>query len=248
MQRRALIAMLMTLLLRSATAGPQDAKAVRNGLAKQLQAQLGHVLTVQKDGIGAIPGQGVGFGVPSYGSNYKNGRMKSDVMSSLVSAKVEGLRNLSIGEGVYLLRVQVSDSNVVLEVQACGACNAAQPEPFPLRANVTFPFGKGFIETTRQEQMLSVIGEVFSRGDAASEPTAAVAEAPPVSQPAQPVQATPPPDPPAEPAKVELGQSVEQVEGILGRPDRVADLGNKKIYLYKDLKIIFMDGRVSDVQ
>jgi len=31
-------------------------------------------------------------------------------------------------------------------------------------------------------------------------------------------------------------------------PDKVIDLGAKKIYVYKDLKITFTDGRVSDVQ
>ncbi len=210
MQRKALLAMLTTLLLRSSAAAPQDAKAVRTELPKQFQAQLDHVLRVQKDGMGAIPGQGVGSGVPSYGSNHKNGRTKSDVMSSMVSVNVEGPRNLGIGEGVYLLRVQVSDSNVVLKVQAC---SAAQPEPFPLRANVTFPFGKGFIETARQEQMMSEIGEVFSRGDVALQPTAAVTEAPPVVQSAPSVQAAPH-DPPAEPAKIELRASWESPIGL----------------------------------
>jgi hypothetical protein len=33
-----------------------------------------------------------------------------------------------------------------------------------------------------------------------------------------------------------------------GKPDKVIDLGAKKIYVYKDLKITFMDGKVSDVQ
>jgi hypothetical protein len=34
----------------------------------------------------------------------------------------------------------------------------------------------------------------------------------------------------------------------LGQPDKVVDLGSKKIYIYKDLKITFVDGKVSDVQ
>jgi hypothetical protein len=38
------------------------------------------------------------------------------------------------------------------------------------------------------------------------------------------------------------------VAASLGQPGKAVDLGSKKIYIYKDLKITFVDGRVSDVQ
>jgi hypothetical protein len=47
---------------------------------------------------------------------------------------------------------------------------------------------------------------------------------------------------------ITLGMTPADVEGILGRPPRTADLGPKVIYLYKDLKVTFLKGRVSDVQ
>ena len=47
---------------------------------------------------------------------------------------------------------------------------------------------------------------------------------------------------------VELGQTTAQVEAILGRPDKILNLGQKTVYVYKDMKVIFMDGKVSDVQ
>ena len=52
----------------------------------------------------------------------------------------------------------------------------------------------------------------------------------------------------AGPVTISLGQSIADVESINGKPDKVIDLGAKKIYVYKDLKITFTDGRVSDVQ
>jgi hypothetical protein len=67
-------------------------------------------------------------------------------------------------------------------------------------------------------------------------------------QAAAPPVAAPPVEAPAEPGKIELGQSLEQVQNILGRPEKMVDLGSKKIYVYKDLKITFVDGRVTDVQ
>jgi len=44
---------------------------------------------------------------------------------------------------------------------------------------------------------------------------------------------------------VALGQTPEQVEAILGR---IVDLGQKKVYVYKDMKIVFVDSKVADVQ
>ena len=47
---------------------------------------------------------------------------------------------------------------------------------------------------------------------------------------------------------VELEQTPEQVKAILGQPDKIVSLGAKKIFVYKDMKIVFVDERVSDVQ
>jgi hypothetical protein len=49
-------------------------------------------------------------------------------------------------------------------------------------------------------------------------------------------------------ATISLGMTIPEVERALGQPRNSADLGAKKIYVYKDLKITFLDGRVSDVQ
>jgi hypothetical protein len=53
---------------------------------------------------------------------------------------------------------------------------------------------------------------------------------------------------PAEPVTISLGQTIAEVESINGKPDKIIDLGAKKIYIYKDLRITFTDGKVSDVQ
>ena len=47
---------------------------------------------------------------------------------------------------------------------------------------------------------------------------------------------------------IALGQTIAQVTAILGNPKSIVDLGARKIYVYKDLKITFKDGKVSDVQ
>jgi hypothetical protein len=50
------------------------------------------------------------------------------------------------------------------------------------------------------------------------------------------------------PKTISLGQTTEEVVAILGQPQQIVDLGSKKIYVYKDLKITFIDGKVTDVQ
>ena len=54
--------------------------------------------------------------------------------------------------------------------------------------------------------------------------------------------------PNAGPVTISLGQSMAQVTEALGQPVTMIDLGAKKIYQYRDMKVVFVDGKVSDVQ
>jgi hypothetical protein len=68
-----------------------------------------------------------------------------------------------------------------------------------------------------------------------------------------PVAPPPPPPPSADapptlPKTVSLGQTKDQVVAILGRPQKVADLGVKEIDYYSDMKVIFIHGKVTDIQ
>jgi len=47
--------------------------------------------------------------------------------------------------------------------------------------------------------------------------------------------------------QVSLGQTRDKVIAILGQPDRIVDLGARVIYVYKGRKIVFTDGRVTDL-
>src|ERR1700678_95232 len=47
---------------------------------------------------------------------------------------------------------------------------------------------------------------------------------------------------------VKLGMSPDEVKQSLGNPAKIVDLGAKRVFIYKDMKIILIDGKVSDVQ
>jgi hypothetical protein len=59
-----------------------------------------------------------------------------------------------------------------------------------------------------------------------------------------------PPAPPADapPPTIALGQTKAQVTAGFGQPVRVAKLGVKEIYYYKDMKVTFTNGKVSNVE
>ena len=99
------------------------------------------------------------------------------------------------------------------------------PPPDP---NAAAEVAKQSTEADKAEQ--EVAGAVT--GDASGPSAAAAAPAAPA----------------APPAEITLGQTIDQVTAILGAPKTVVDLGNKKTYVYKDMKVIFTGGKVTDVQ
>lgn len=54
--------------------------------------------------------------------------------------------------------------------------------------------------------------------------------------------------PAAAPVTIALGQSIDDVTAALGQPVTKIDLGSKQIYKYKDMKVTFVNGKVTDVE
>jgi hypothetical protein len=79
----------------------------------------------------------------------------------------------------------------------------------------------------------------------------------PAATPAAPVPAAPapltdiaPPPPPADtpPPTIALGQTKDEVTAAFGQPGRIVKLGVKEIFVYKDMKVTFTNGKVSNVE
>jgi len=56
------------------------------------------------------------------------------------------------------------------------------------------------------------------------------------------------PQPAPQPKTVLKGDSIDQVVATLGKPEKILQVDTKQIYVYKALKITFLDGKVSDIQ
>jgi len=77
--------------------------------------------------------------------------------------------------------------------------------------------------------------------------------APPAAAPPPPPAPMPeiaPPPPPADtpPPTIALGQTTDQVTAAFGQPQKIVKLGVKQIFYYKDMKVTFTNGKVSNVE
>jgi hypothetical protein len=123
---------------------------------------------------------------------------------------------------------------------------------------IKFPYVKGSV--TQGADFLKSVAEVLTvvqpegQADQGNPPAQDAAPAPapaPEAAPAPaPIQAIAPPPPPPDqpPPAIDLGQTKDQVIASSGQPLRVANLGAKTIFYYKDMKVTFMNGKVSNVE
>ena len=150
------------------------------------------------------------------------------------------------------LDVNLKKGKIDVSITACDACNRTEP-PSYYRSEVDFQFEKGYLETAKPEAVKATIAQVLAP-DPGSEapPTAAggMPPGPPSPSPAEkPLpQIAPPPPPPPEPATISLGQTTEEVVASLGKPEKIVNLPPKQVYYYKDMKVIFVNNKVTDIQ
>jgi hypothetical protein len=117
-----------------------------------------------------------------------------------------------------------------------------KPPAAALQATVTAPYAasappidtNAAAELTQQAQQASQAEQEVLTQASSSDQNPQAGGAPPAGSSGTPT--------------ISIGQTFAQVEAIMGAPKQIVNLGAKKIYVYKDMKIIFLDGRVSDVQ
>jgi hypothetical protein len=225
--------------------------------------EKGTLLAIQKGGILAVP-----YGDQNVlASKYENGTIKGPNSLSLMGrksimgkfGKEQTTHLFATGDKVYPLKIDVNAAKdtVTLEIVACDTCSKTDPPTYN-KANVVFQFPKGSLANSAAGPVEDTIGQVLSissddaqqgqdqgggqqqGGDQAGQQPAA--DQGQQQQPAAQEQ------PAAEPASIEKGMTPDQVEAAMGKPEKKVTLGNKVIYYYKDMKVIFLSGKVSDVQ
>jgi hypothetical protein len=185
----------------------------------------------------ALLSKGIGFGMKKFGKEQTTHLMAS-------------------GEKVYPQRIDVdlSKDSVSMSIVACDTCNNTDPPTYN-KAKVVFQFPKGSLAKASAGDVEDTIGQLLAISEdtgqqdqggqqgaqGGQDQQGGVQQQGGGQQQEQQQQQ-------AEPAEVKLGMTTDQVEGALGKPDKKVTLGPKQIYIYKDMKVTFKDGKVSDVQ
>jgi hypothetical protein len=223
----------------------------------------GTVLVIKKDGILSVP-----YGDQPVATKYQDGTVRSPSAStmgargSLVGkvGKQQTTRLFQVGERVYPAKIAVNlpKDQVTIGIIACDSCNNVSPTTY-YKADVVFQFAKGTLASTSRSQVEDTIAELLNIDDSPGAQGGAQAGNDNVTGNAnandqqagnqdsgggQAQQQAPLP----EPQQIEKGQTPDQVRATLGQPDKIVNFGSKQIFIYKDLKVTFLNGRVSDVQ
>jgi hypothetical protein len=227
----------------------------------------GTILVIKKGGILSVPYSDQNI-VPT---KYENGAVHSpnSVMMKGIGfgmkrfGKEQTTRLMQAGEKVYPSKIVVNlpKDQVDMGIVACDSCNNTSPTTF-YKADVIFQFPKGTLATTSPSQVEDTISALLNIDDSAgsdqgggdqgggqqggggNDQQANNQGGGGGQRQQQQQQQAPPP----EPQQIEKGQTPDQVKASIGTPDKIVNLGAKQIYVYKDIKVTFVNGKVSDVQ
>ncbi len=221
--------------------------------------EKGTLLAIQKGGILSVP-----YGDQNVLANkYEGGTIHAPGGLALMGrksvmgrfGKEQTTHLFAVGDKVYPMKidVNVAKDTVTLGIVACDTCNKTDPPTYH-KANVVFQFPKGSLASASAGGVEDTIGQVLTisnddaqqsgdqggqqGGDQGGQQQAGQDQG--QQQPAE--------QPQAEPASIEKGMTTDQVEAAMGKPEKKVTLGTKQIYYYKDMKVIFLSGKVSDVQ
>jgi hypothetical protein len=230
--------------------------------AQGVVAHPGTVLTIEADGINAEPYPTmITFENPVVDGQVKQ---RSKGLSFLKSTN---LQILQPGQKVYItkinedtqgkedaLKVTILTSDANLATFTSGTYGGRYQTAKRYSTTLAFKLPKGSLSQMSVDDASKMIDAILSVNPADQVRTRDAGVVTRSCEPHCGVSATtgmpagtPSPAPAGAPT-IGLGQTPDQVTAILGTPKQIVDLGSKKIYKYPDMKIVFTDGRVSDVQ
>jgi hypothetical protein len=207
---------------------------------KDGQIKAGAASAVRR--FGGLPG--VGY-VPGVGG-----------LAGSAAGAAGGSRDFVNGEKLYVTKITVDRGKDVITFDLisdaygdAGRYKASLRVEFPKKALVSADLA-AVQPTLDQVFKIAPPADQSSAAPAAAAPAAAAQPAPAPVTPAEPAMAPipPPPPPPADPKSIAIGQTTDQVVAAMGQPEKIVKLGTKEIYYYKDMKVTFVSGKMTDAQ
>jgi hypothetical protein len=219
--------------------------------------EQGTILVVKKGGILGVPYSDQSI----LSTKYEGGTVHSPnaAVSKAIGfgmgkfGKTQTTQFFQTNTKVYPARIAVNlpKDQVIIGIVDCDSCNNVSPTTF-FKADVVFQFPKGTLANTNPSQVEDTIAALLALDDSGGDQGNNGQQGGNDQQGnnqgggggGQAQQQAPPP----EPAQIEKGQTPDQVKAAIGVPDKIINLGAKQIYVYKDIKVTFINGKVSDVQ
>jgi hypothetical protein len=203
----------------------------------------GTVLVLQKGGVLGVPYDNMVF-CPSH---YQDGTLKPpNTMCKLSVAKVS--KYINSGEKVYVTKIEIiqKDEKVIFSIVECDSCNNVQSAS-QMKSQIVFHYPKGYLEGGADAgQVGDIVGQVLTPDTSSGGDQQQAAGG---DQGQQQQQAAPAAAPAQAPASVQIvGMTPDQVVETLGQPEKILNVGPKQIYVYKDMKVTFINGKAVDAQ
>jgi hypothetical protein len=202
----------------------------------------GTLLAVQKGGVLSVPWTAMVLCPAKYQDN--NLHPSAGFCAGMVKTVSKYYQK---GDKVYPLKIEVSldKAKISFAVVACDSCNGVNP-PTSMKGQVVFQFAKGYLEKANVGEIEDAIGQVFAISSDDQQGQGGDNNGQQDQQ--QSAQQGQPQQQQAEPQTIQLGMTTDQVQAVLGKPEKIFNVGAKQIYTYKDIKVTFQNGKVSDVQ
>jgi uncharacterized membrane protein YgcG len=234
--------------------------------------QEGTLLTIQKGGIIGVPYKNMSIRT----TTYQDGNVHASDIAGVKNNKFltagcgllhkcpttpdavndeTATKFFKVGDKVYATKIAVDDAKdtVTMTIVACDTCNKTDPPTYE-KAQVAFKFASGTLAKGNVSQVEDTIGQLLAISDDSQQQASNDQGGQNGNNGGgnngggnqggggggQQQQ--------SQPQQIEMGQTQDQVKGSLGNPDKMVNLGPKQIWVYKDLKVTFLNGRVVDVQ
>jgi hypothetical protein len=172
--------------------------------------------------------------------HYKDGKLKPPGFRCKYTGYYGG-SSFGKGDKVYPVDLKVEKEEVTMTL---GYCSPRSALSYSYKTKLVFEFSSSFLSSANTQQVEDKIEELLSKDLTKAAPT-------PTQQQHSDNGQNNSPKPSPEPQSVEEGMSPDQVVAILGKPDIIAKKGGDKlVYVYnsKKLKIVFINGKMSDFE
>jgi hypothetical protein len=194
-------------------------KITKTDLDRARIKEPGTVLVVQHEGITASPSKDASMLV----NKSKDGNVKQPGGLAVTLSDKKNNRDFAVGERLYCIDIKVKKDAVqlwLLSTEIQPIVVKGSTEQVRYKAALEFELSEDFLSRASADSVIRAMAAVLT-----------------------PESATP-----GSPKTVALGQTESELEAAVGKPEKVLDLGAKKIYVYKDIKVTLVDGKVADVQ